>query len=339
MIVQPEHVKLGDHVILAVNDDVITLSSDVILKYEDCSQVLVDFLMRLRDGDTKTEVDRICAIEPECRDVYDTLTKLGFVVKDVVNPWQEEPFSANFSFFAGLGLDPSSAQQALLNSHVVILGLGGTGSVVLQHLVGAGVGRLSLVDPDIVEAKNLNRQFIYSLADVGRPKVDAAAAYVNDRLPSADVVLRRAKVTRLEHLVELELLEPVSFVLNAADHPACEVLEAVAMFCEQRRLPFLSGGCGFLDGNFGPLVTPETADAHLLQLQAATKKVAALGVVAEPIQRVSFGPLNTIVGAYMARDIIDYLVGRSPFSLDHYVWIDLRKSMILRRPSNRSAPR
>lgn len=67
------------------------------------------------------------------------------------------------------------AQQVLAGAHVLILGLGGVGCPAALYLAAAGVGRMTLVDSDVVEASNLNRQILYGYSDVGRPKVEAAA--------------------------------------------------------------------------------------------------------------------------------------------------------------------
>src|ERR1700761_5435157 len=65
-------------------------------------------------------------------------------------------------------------QALLAKSRVLIVGLGGLGSPVMQYLAGAGVGFLSLIDADVLDPSNLHRQPIYALADVGRPKTDLA---------------------------------------------------------------------------------------------------------------------------------------------------------------------
>ena len=71
----------------------------------------------------------------------------------------------------GVGLD---GQSQLMNSHVLIAGLGGLGSPVSSYLAAAGVGRLSLCDHDTVELSNLQRQVIYTTANIGQLKVDSA---------------------------------------------------------------------------------------------------------------------------------------------------------------------
>jgi molybdopterin-synthase adenylyltransferase len=67
-------------------------------------------------------------------------------------------------------------QQRLAQASVAIVGLGGLGSPVALYLAAAGVGRLGLVDDQQVDLSNLNRQVLYAEADIGRPKVTAAAA-------------------------------------------------------------------------------------------------------------------------------------------------------------------
>ena len=68
----------------------------------------------------------------------------------------------------------AAGQATLERSRVLIVGLGGLGSPVVQYLAGAGVGTLELVDADGLDASNLHRQPIYALADVGRPKIELA---------------------------------------------------------------------------------------------------------------------------------------------------------------------
>lgn len=67
-------------------------------------------------------------------------------------------------------------QARLTASHVLIVGAGGLGCTVIPALAAAGVGRLTIIDPDQVEMSNLHRQTLYTAADLGQPKARAAAA-------------------------------------------------------------------------------------------------------------------------------------------------------------------
>src|SRR4051795_4139432 len=70
-------------------------------------------------------------------------------------------------------------QAALKNARVLVVGAGGLGAPVLMYLAAAGVGTLGVVDDDVVSLSNLQRQIIHATPDIGRPKVDSAAAKVD----------------------------------------------------------------------------------------------------------------------------------------------------------------
>jgi sulfur-carrier protein adenylyltransferase/sulfurtransferase len=327
-----EHVRLADHVTLSQADRDLLFCSDVVLKFPDCSRICLELAVQLRGGVSRSQIEAALT-DADCKKVVETLMKLGYLVPVQANPWANEIYAKHFSYFEGIGLDPIEAQQRLLNSHLVLIGLGGTGSIVLQHLVGAGIGRYTLIDGDTVDRTNLNRQFIYRRDDVGRPKVEVAARYIRQRLPTAKVETRKGWVRSAADIEAMLPPVPSTMLINAADDPKSEIVAAVAGFCARMQVPFLGGGCGFQSGCYGPLVPPTGTDAYIESRKTAALEAAALGVVHESTQSVSFGPLNTIVGAFMARDILEYLVGGRPFSMDHHVWIDLKRPGIFRQPT------
>ena len=79
------------------------------------------------------------------------------------------------------------ARRGLALARVLIVGLGGLGSPVMQYLAGAGVGFLGLIDADVLDASNLHRQPIYGLADVGKPKAELARAAIAAINPAVQV--------------------------------------------------------------------------------------------------------------------------------------------------------
>lgn len=78
-------------------------------------------------------------------------------------------------------------QERLLTSKVLVIGMGGLGCAVAPYLAASGVGQLTLVDHDVVDEHNLPRQTLYTAADVGKAKVLAAQAYLQQRSPDCDV--------------------------------------------------------------------------------------------------------------------------------------------------------
>ena len=79
-------------------------------------------------------------------------------------------------------------QTRLKKSKVLVAGVGGLGNFVATELVLAGVGHVAVVDPDVVEAHNLNRQFLFTEEDVGKPKAEIAAERLSKLNPDVEVV-------------------------------------------------------------------------------------------------------------------------------------------------------
>jgi adenylyltransferase/sulfurtransferase len=109
----------------------------------------------------------------------------------------------------------AKGQAALARARVLIVGLGGLGSPVMQYLAGAGVGCLGLVDADALDASNLHRQPIYALRDVGAPKVDLARAAVAGINPSVRVETHAA---RFDADNALDLIRSYDMVVDCSDN-------------------------------------------------------------------------------------------------------------------------
>ena len=86
-------------------------------------------------------------------------------------------------------------QLKLLGSSMLLVGAGGLGSPAALYLAAAGVGRLGIVDADIVDESNLQRQVIHAAADLGTPKVDSARAAIEALNPDVEVVPFRERLT------------------------------------------------------------------------------------------------------------------------------------------------
>jgi adenylyltransferase/sulfurtransferase len=86
-------------------------------------------------------------------------------------------------------------QLRLKNSKVLVVGTGGLGAPILQYLTAAGIGTIGIVDFDVVEDSNLQRQVLFSTADIGRPKVEAAAERLKAQNPHVNFVLYNEMLT------------------------------------------------------------------------------------------------------------------------------------------------
>lgn len=88
-----------------------------------------------------------------------------------------------------------AGQMALLKARVLVVGAGGLGSPVLSYLAAAGVGTLGIVDDDVVDLSNLQRQIIHATGDIGIPKADSANAKIAGLNPDVSVVLHKERLT------------------------------------------------------------------------------------------------------------------------------------------------
>jgi adenylyltransferase/sulfurtransferase len=126
-------------------------------------------------------------------------------------------------------------QRKLKAARVVVIGAGGIGSAVIPALAGAGVGRLTIVDDDVVDLSNLHRQPIFTEADAAQPKAEIAAAFVRRRNSQ---VSAQAVQSRIDAANAAELLAGHDFVIDGSDNFATRL--AVSDACVTLGTPLLS---------------------------------------------------------------------------------------------------
>lgn len=136
-----------------------------------------------------------------------------------------------------------AGQARLVDSHVVLIGAGGIGSPALQYLAGAGIGRLTLIDDDVVEASNLQRQTVFTPADIGLPKAEAAAAWAARFDPALTVT---AHVTRITRANAAGLIAGADLVLDGCDNFATRL--AVSDACVAGGVPLTTAALGRFQG-------------------------------------------------------------------------------------------
>ena len=135
-------------------------------------------------------------------------------------------------------------QRRLLAARVLVVGAGGLGSPALLYLAAAGIGTLGVVDDDVVEESNLQRQVLHGSADVGRPKVDSAADAVARLDPAIRVVRHRERLTADN---ALDLVAGYDLVLDGSDTFATRYLVNDA--CVLTGTPWVWGAVLRFDGH------------------------------------------------------------------------------------------
>lgn len=134
-------------------------------------------------------------------------------------------------------------QLTLLNSSVLLVGAGGLGSPAAMYLAAAGVGRLGIVDDDVVDRSNLQRQILHGESRIGTPKVQSAARTIHELNPLAKVETHR---TRLVADNVDEILAGYDVVVDGADNFATRYLVNDA--CVKHGLPNVHGSIYRFEG-------------------------------------------------------------------------------------------
>ena len=237
-------------------------------------------------------------------------------VSDGLAAGQDERYFSNVAFFAtyaSLSRPAAVYQQALLDAHVLFLGTGGLGSTAIQALTGAGVGRMTLLDNDRVEVRNFARQYLYTEADIGLPKVERAAAWVRAFDSRVDVRTVRRWIGGPDDISDL--LTGVDLVVDGVDQP--KLIDVwVNEACVGVGVPFIRGGMiarRLLYWSVDP------GRSACLACQGHEQSLVGLadGVPAEAqaeLQRVNrgIGPVASMTGAMVAMEALRYLTGFAP---------------------------
>jgi molybdopterin/thiamine biosynthesis adenylyltransferase len=244
---------------------------------------------------------------------------------------QRERYFSNLAFFGGfasLGRSRHRMQERLLASHVVVLGVGGLGAGVVQQLAGLGVGRLTLLDTDVVAARNFARQFTYTPADLGRSKVERVAAWVAAFDPAVRVTAVHARVTGPD--VVSAILDGVDLVIAAIDQPN-EVDEWVNRACVGAGVPFIRGGLSYLQGLYWSVDPGHSACRQCLECQREREVAQSDGphVVTWPLILRSgnvnraVGPIAGMLASLVSLEALRYLTRfAEPVSAGTYHLID-----------------
>ena len=147
-------------------------------------------------------------------------------------------------------------QQRLLQSHVLLIGLGGLGSPLAMYLATCGVGRLTLADPDRVELANLQRQILYGTSSLGRAKTEEAQRVVEELNPEicVETVAEYLKGDLLREQVQV-----ADLVVDATDN--FETRLAINRACVESATPLVSGAVIRMEGQVAVFRNRQKGDA------------------------------------------------------------------------------
>ena len=191
-------------------------------------------------------------------------------------------------------------QEKLLQAHAVIVGAGGLGSAAAPYLAAAGVGKITLVDHDVVELTNLQRQIMHCESMVGKSKVHSGKQFLGQLNSSIQVDIIQEKVT---NDLLAKLLPTVNVVLDCTDN--FKTRQLINAACVHHQTPLVSGSALRFDGQvavFDPRVPSSPCYACIFSPEEEFEEVScsSMGI---------FSPLVGIIGAIQAAQALQVMIG------------------------------
>ena len=191
-------------------------------------------------------------------------------------------------------------QERILAAHVLIIGAGGLGSPAALFLASAGIGTITLVDDDVVDLTNLQRQIAHTTERIGQPKVASASQAMQAINPEVSI---QALCMRASGEALAALVREATVVLDCSDNYATR--QAVNAACVQQGKPLVAGAAIRFDGQI-TVVDPRISDAAcyacLFSPSADFEEVqcATMGV---------FAPMVGIIGTMQAAEALKLIAG------------------------------
>ena len=211
-----------------------------------------------------------------------------------LTPEQKQRYNRHL-ILEGIG---QQGQERLLQSRVLLVGVGGLGSPVALYLAAAGVGTIGIVDGDSVSLANLQRQVLHTTPDIGRPKVDSAAESIQSLNP--DVKVEKHPFFLSERNA-MELVKGYDFIIDGSDNFATKYLVNDA--CVMLGKACSIGGISRYSGQLMTHVPGTACYRCLFPEPPAFKDVETCAMVGV------LGSIAGILGTLQATECIKYLAG------------------------------
>lgn len=218
-------------------------------------------------------------------------------------------------------------QKKMKTAKVLVIGAGGLGAPALQYLAAAGVGTIGVIDDDVVENANLQRQVIHTDESIGMPKVFSAEAAMRAQNPYVEV---RPYHRRLTEDIAAELFADYDVILDGTDNFATRYIANAAAVAMAK--PLVSGALSQWEGQLSIFDPANGAPCY----RCIFPEAPADGLAPSCAEAGVIGPLPGVVGAMMAVETIKLITGagaplRGEMLIYDALWSETRKIGLSRR--------
>ncbi|MFD0705546.1 ThiF family adenylyltransferase [Alloscardovia venturai] len=257
------------------------------------------------------------------RKIIDSFIENGHI--ELVSPSQtlsledQERYSRSVAYLDWINRGPISTRwesiETLQEKNVAILGMGGIGGGIAYNLISSGIKNLTIVDFDTVELSNLNRQILFDLESVGKPKTDQAAKRLKEYNPNINIVTIEQKIDS-EDCLEKVLTSEFDFLLCCADTPN-EIYDWINSYCVKNEIAWM------LASYNGPIIqcgifVPKKTGCYTCFMESAIKNLhdhnRSTSYLNDPRHEITpaFGPVVQIASGLASYEAIRYLLNLNP---------------------------
>ncbi len=193
-------------------------------------------------------------------------------------------------------------QEKLLNSKVLIIGTGGLGAPAAMFLAAAGVGMIGLVDGDVVDLSNLQRQIIHRTSTVGFPKVESGEKTIRELNPDVKVIPYQEMVFA-DNILDIMRDQEYDFVIDGTDNFAAKFLINDA--CVMEKKPFSHAGILRFQGQTMTYVPGSDGPCY----RCIFKEPPPKGAVPTCREAGVIGVMGGVIGSIQATEAVKYVLG------------------------------
>ena len=203
-------------------------------------------------------------------------------------------------------------QLKLRNAKVCVVGVGGLGNPITSRLAAMGIGKLRIVDRDVIELSNLHRQTMFDEDDVGEIKVETAAKKLKKLNPEIEI---EALPVSVNDYTALEVIEGCDVVVDALD--SVNARYSLNKACVEKNIPFVTGAAVGVSGQAFTILPKQTACYHCM--------FPALDEDAMPTCSIEgvHPPILSLVGGIEVAETVKIILGKKPSLSERILHIDL----------------
>ena len=203
-------------------------------------------------------------------------------------------------------------QLKLRNAKVCVVGIGGLGNPIATRLVAMGIGKIRIVDRDVIELSNLHRQTMFDESDIGQVKVESAAKKLKKMNPDVEI---EALPVSVNDYTAFDLVEGCDVVIDALD--SVNARYSLNKACVAKQIPFVTGAAVGVSGQAFTILPKQSACYHCL--------FPALDEDSMPTCSIEgvHPSILSIIGGIEVAETVKIITGKKPNLADRILHVDL----------------